>query len=189
MDADHGDDTDDAEGQETLILLKFLPIRPDMQAKPAAPKPLAVCAEQLRQTPGPAVLSDNALALSARLTSDRSTLRSCAGIFSQDPGLALKLLRTVNSAMFNPAPEPVIHLGHAAALLGTEALVQLVGSVPRGALSTPANELSVLGLLTAHCSQRLMALLDPHRTEEAYLTGLLRNIGELVFAIEKPVEY
>lgn len=160
-----------------------------MQALEAVRSPLTVCVEHLQQTAGPAAMSENAVALATKLMTDRSTLQACSQIILQDFGLTLRLLRIANSAMFNPAGKTVTSVTHASALLGTDALAQIVDTVPRFKLAHPARELVALSHIAGVMARNLMARTEPRYSEEAFICGLFRNIGEICFALDSPDEY
>lgn len=160
-----------------------------MQSQELERSPLTVCVEQLRQTSGPAVRSDNAVALAAKLMSERTTLQACSHIMLGDLGLTLRLLRIANSAMFNQSGKTVMNVTHAAALLGTDALSEMLDSVPRQTLLHPVRELVALSHLTAVLASRLMGRVEPRYREEAFVSGLFRNMGEISFAMEMPEKY
>ncbi len=160
-----------------------------MQALGTERSPLDVCLEHLQHTPGPAVNSENAAALAARLQPSQATLQACARLILRDLGLTLRLLRIANSAMFSLGGKTVVSVTHAAALLGTDALAQILESVTRSALRHPVRELVGLSHLTAVVAGALMNRTEPRFAEEAYIAGLFRNMGEVCFALEQPGEY
>jgi len=160
-----------------------------MQAPDVVRSPLTVCVDHLQQSAGPAANNENITALAANLLADKSTLQACSQIILQDLGLTLRLLRIANSALFNPGGKTVTSVTHAAALLGTDALAQIVDTVPRRKLTHPVLELSVLSQLTAILARTLMCRLEPRYAEEAFICGLFRNIGELIYALEMPDDY
>jgi HD-like signal output (HDOD) protein len=145
--------------------------------------------EHLQQTAGPAAINENVVALAAKLLTDRSTLQACARIVLSDLGLTLRFLRIANSAMFNPGGKTVMNVTHAAALLGTDAMSQIIDTVPRNPMARPARELAVLSQITAVMARSLMGRIEPRFSEEAFIAGMFRNVGELSFAIEMPEEY
>ncbi|HEU0124032.1 MAG TPA: HDOD domain-containing protein [Bryobacteraceae bacterium] len=160
-----------------------------MQAVALERSPLTICVEQLQQAAGPAASHENIVALSAKLLTDSSTLQACARIILRDLGLTLRLLRIANSVMFNHIGSTVMSVTHAAALMGTDALSQMVDSVPRHALPRPARELVALSHLTAVIARTLVSRVEPRYGEEAFVSGLFRNIGEVCYVLECPAEY
>lgn len=159
-----------------------------MQTLEAERSPLEITVDHLQQTAGPAANNDNVVALATKLLTD-GTLQSCARIIQQDLGLTLRLLRVANSAMFNLAGKTVLSVTHSTALMGTDALSQLVDSVPRLTLPRPVRELVLLSNLSAVIARNLMGRLEPRYTEEAFISGLFRNIGEIIYALEQPEDY
>ena len=160
-----------------------------MQSLEVQRSPLEICIEHMQQTAGPSANSANVISLAAKLVGSESTLQACARIILRDMGLTLRLLRIANSAMFNHGGQTVTSVTHAAALLGTDALAQIVDTVPRMPLPRPVREMVVLGHLTAVVARRLMSRLEPRFAEEAFISGLFRNVGEVCFANEYPSEY
>jgi HD-like signal output (HDOD) protein len=151
--------------------------------------PLTVCVERLQKTAGPAANSENIAALSARLLKNHGTFQACSRIILMDFGLTVRLLRIANSARFKQGGNTVTSVSHAAAMLGTDSLTQLIDTVPRHKLSRPVRELVALSHLTAVMARNLISRLEPRYAEEAYICGLLRNIGELSYALEMPDDY
>jgi HD-like signal output (HDOD) protein len=160
-----------------------------MQAQDAERSPLIVCVEHLQQTSGPAATPDCVMALRGKLMTDRTTLPACARIILRDLAITLRLLRIANSAMVNPSGATVKSVSHATAMLGTDAVIQLLDSIPTGAMSRPVRELAVLNQLTAWMARALMLRREPRFVEETFISGLFRNLGELSYAIEFPKEY
>lgn len=159
-----------------------------MQALEIERSPLIVCVDHLQQTAGPAAQNDHAVALATKLLTE-GTLQSCARIIQMDLGLTLRLLRIANSAMFNLAGKTVMSITHATALMGTDALSQLVDTVPRHTIPRPVRDLVLLSHLSATIARGLMSRLEPRYGEEAFIAGLFRNIGEICYAQEMPDAY
>ena len=159
-----------------------------MQALEIERSPLVVCVDHLQQTAGPAANNENAVALATKLLT-AGTLQSCARTIQQDFGLTLRLLRIANSAMFNLSGKTVISVTHATALMGTDALSQLVDTVPRYVIPRPVRDLVLLSHLSAAIARNLMNRLEPRYAEEAFIAGLFRNIGEICYAQEQPEDY
>lgn len=160
-----------------------------MQALDVVRSPLTVCVERLQKTAGPAANKENIVALSARLLKNHGTFDACSRIILRDFGLTVRLLRIANSALFKQSGNTVTSVSHAAAMLGTDALTQMIETVPRHKLSQPVRELVALSHLTAVMARNLISRLEPRYAEEAYICGLFRNIGELTYALEMPDDY
>ncbi|MBM3784852.1 MAG: HDOD domain-containing protein [Acidobacteria bacterium] len=151
--------------------------------------PLDVAVQHLQHAPGPPAIGENAFALAGKLLSDQSTIQAGARIIERDLGLTLRLLRMVNSAMFNHAGRTILSVTHASALIGTDMMSQLLETVPRNAIPRPARELVVLSQIAGHFSWVLMARVEPRWTEDAFIAGLFRNMGEVMVALEQPEDY
>jgi hypothetical protein len=151
--------------------------------------PLESYLDQLQNAAGPPAISENAFALTGKLLSDRTTMHGCARIVQRDLGLTLRLLRVANSALFNHAGRTVLNVSHASALLGTDALSELLETVPRTQIARPARELVVLSQVAGNFAWLLMGRLEPRWSDDAFIAGLLRNLGEVMIAQERPVDY
>lgn len=151
--------------------------------------PLQSCVDLLQQASGPATISDYASELSYRLASDNSGMKTCARVIECDIGLTLRLLRAANSAMVNHGERLVLNVTHAASLLGTDALASLVTAIPRTAIPRPTRELVVLSQIAGNLSWTLMARIEPRWCEEAFIAGLLRNLGEVMISQERRDDY
>lgn len=151
--------------------------------------PLESCIDQMQNAAGPPAIGENAFALSGKLTSDRTTLQACGRIVQRDLGLTLRLLRIANSALFNHAGRTVLNVSHAAALLGTDAMAELLETVPRSSIPSPVRELVVLSQIAGNFAWFLAGRLEPRWCEDAFIAGLLRNLGEVMIAQERPEDY
>ncbi len=128
----------------------------------------------------PAYLLD----LNTLLRSPTVDLKKVGKVIRTDPSLTAQVLRLCNSALFG-LRRRVLSIEQAAVLLGTERLRTLVltCSVMQFAWkNVPVNAL--LGFwqhsfLSALLSERIARLVDYPEKEQAYLGGLLHDIGEL----------
>jgi len=122
--------------------------------------------------------------LSALLSSVPVDLRRVCRVIRTDPSLAAQVIRLCNSAMLGLRGR-VSHIEHAVVLLGTERLRTLVltcSLVQRiGNLLSSADLQSFWqhSLLTATLSERSALCLRYLETEQAYLAGLLHDLGVL----------
>ncbi|HET6279615.1 MAG TPA: HDOD domain-containing protein [Polyangia bacterium] len=123
-------------------------------------------------------------------------LSAIAKVISNDPALAAKILRLVNSSAYG-LPQQVKTVSHAVALLGlnTVRTLALSFSLARDLRSRPQVGVDLRSywkrsLLSAVAARELaMALSVAHLKEEAFLGGLLQDIGRLALLALAPVTY
>ena len=122
--------------------------------------------------------------LSSLLSSVPVDLRRVCRVIRTDPSLAAQVIRLCNSAMLGLRGR-VSHVEHAVILLGTERLRTLVltcSLVQRIGNFLSAEDLQSFwqhSLLTATLSERSAFCLHYLETEQAYLAGLLHDLGVL----------
>lgn len=129
----------------------------------------------------------------ARVADPKTTVQTISTLIGKDVGLALRVIRTANSARYNRSGRPILTLAHAVALMGMETIRDLAAGLmllhhfrhrPAG-----VRQLLALSLLTAnHARQGALVTRYP-RAEEAYLCGLFRNLGEVLAACYFPDDY
>ncbi|MCC6589704.1 MAG: HDOD domain-containing protein [Bryobacterales bacterium] len=131
--------------------------------------------------------------LAARLANPDITVRELGPIMRKDIGLAVKVIRIANSASFNRSGRPIISLPHAAALIGLEAMRDMItplltktDGAPRVALIRPVAGLAILDALHTRAAA---VHLQYSQQDDAYLCGLFRGLGELLVAGFFPAEY
>jgi diguanylate cyclase (GGDEF)-like protein len=121
-------------------------------------------------------------------------LDQLAAIIEQDPALVTKVLRVVNSAVY-AVRQPVTSLRHALVLLGVIAvraialsfsLTSTVRKEPRGADLQRYWQRSLYAAIGA---QELARILRPALKEEAFLAGLIQDIGMVALARLEPTTY
>jgi putative nucleotidyltransferase with HDIG domain len=133
--------------------------------------------------------------LNAILTKPDYSLRDLAQVVEKDPALCAKLLQTVNSSFFSVGRR-LTTVQDAISYLGTTMLKNLVTSVSlwRSLEEARPEALSKLARVHTHCqrvaamSRRLMAG-SRARAEEAFVAGLLHDIGETLLIIYLPERY
>ncbi len=112
-----------------------------------------------------------------------------------DPGLVLRVLKTVNSAVYSPA-QPIKDVGHAVNYIGRGQLEQLVlaiavkGSLPKE--SAPGFEPARFwqtAAFRAALARRLADRLHPVSQSECFTIGLLQDMAIPVLAHARPQEY
>ncbi len=116
------------------------------------------------------------------------SIKEIGELISEDPPLAARLLRIANSAFYSLSA-PVLDIGHAAAVLGVNALQDVLMQVtvadlfsklgPNGEFD--AREMwkhsTLTARLMARAPRRLFSEIDEN---EVFITGLLHDIGKFV---------
>lgn len=125
------------------------------------------------------------------------TVDTISEILVQDPALTAKILKIVNSSFFGLGHE-ISSPAEAVAYLGTDAIKSLVLFESTFSVQT-SNEIEGFNItqLAAHSLQvaqaaRLIAEIeeaDRKLMDEAYLAGLLHDVGQLVFAVNLPSDF
>jgi len=138
----------------------------------------------------PAVALD-VLALADDPRIDATRLKSC---IERDPALTAKLLRVVNSSLFSPA-RPVADLSQAVSLLGLRAvkLLALGFCLPERMFAAQASQAVAhywrRALLRAVAARELAAVAKWKEGDEAFLAGLLADVGVAVLLQETTDDY
>ncbi len=123
-----------------------------------------------------------------RLADDEdSGMNDIAQAISNDPGLTVRLLRLANSAAYSRGSE-VTNLGTAAMLLGVQTLKMVtLGFTLVADMGTDKFDSSIVwrrGLASSVLARRFAANIAPDLAEDAFVAGLLANIGKLALAEE-----
>lgn len=189
--------------------LRSVPVAHQFLAKPCDPAVLAATVRDacdlrdrmirpaLRETIGrldslpsaPRVFS----AITEALGQPEVPLKKVAAIITRDPSCALKLLQLVNSSFFGMArrvtrvDEAVAYLGVARVrdiVLATEVAAGFQQSTP--ALVRLAQEISDHSLAVAMAARQQVA---PRHAHDAFMAGMLHDIGKLVLAMNMPDIY
>ena len=142
----------------------------------------------------PAVLN----ALLQELEDDNSSVKSIAALIGKDLALTARVLRAANAAFYGRSSE-ITTVEAAAHLIGTRAIKALALSVSFFDIVRQSGKIDQFDLKdfwrhnleTAVISDRLAAAMGtaPLAREEAFVCGLLHDLGILFFVQEYPVEY
>ncbi len=133
------------------------------------------------------------LDLNALLSNSSVDLKKVANIIRTDPSLSAQVLRLCNSALFG-LRRRVISIEQASVLLGTERLRTLVltcSVMQFAGKRLPQEKLLPFwqhSFLAALLSERIARQVDYFEKEQAYLGGLLHDIGQLplwILALEE----
>jgi putative nucleotidyltransferase with HDIG domain len=128
------------------------------------------------------------LDLNALLSSPTVDLKKVGKVIRTDPSLSAQVLRLCNSALFG-LRRRVLSIEQAAILLGTERLRTLVltcSLIQFAGKRVPNSQLVSFwqhSFLTALLSERIARQVDYFEKEQAYLCGLLHDIGQLPLSI------
>lgn len=128
------------------------------------------------------------LDLNALLSSPTVDLKKVGKVIRTDPSLSAQVLRLCNSALFG-LRRRVLSIEQAAILLGTERLRTLVltcSLMQFAGKRVPSAKLVSFwqhSFLTALLSERIARQVDYFEKEQAYLCGLLHDIGQLPLSI------
>jgi diguanylate cyclase (GGDEF)-like protein len=113
------------------------------------------------------------------------SLDQLAKVIGTDAGLAARLLRLVNSAAYSPGRE-VTNLNRAAVLLGLRTLKMVtLGFTLVAEVSAGSVDCSLIwrrSLATGVLARRLASRLDDDLADDAFVAGLLSNVGKVALA-------
>ncbi|WP_051434382.1 response regulator [Desulfonatronum lacustre] len=176
---------------ETLIavLRRLLALR-----RYLAEEALTCLSSSLEQIPS---LPKLYLAIQEELQSPRCSLKKVGEIIATDVGMSAKILQLVNSSFFGMYTK-VTSPAQAVNLLGTETVKALVLHVqvfsqynPKKCPHFSLARLSRHSLMTATLAKRICAMENTPREvqEDAFLAGILHDVGKLIFAVNCPDLY
>ncbi|MDR3630773.1 MAG: GGDEF domain-containing protein [Desulfocapsaceae bacterium] len=124
-----------------------------------------------------------------------TTLSDIADLVSQDISLSAKILKVSNSAFYS-FPQQVGSIQQAVSILGTNAVRSLVLSfsfltIRSGRKTSHFNfeKFWEQSLASAVAARAILEKVNDANTEEIFISGLLQNLGELIFARTFPEEY
>ncbi|MEZ4600562.1 MAG: GGDEF domain-containing protein [Syntrophotaleaceae bacterium] len=150
--------------------------------------------EQVLESDVLPTLSPVASRLISMTAHEDTTIGEIADLISRDISLSAKILRVVNSAFYG-FPQQVSTIHQAASILGTNALRSLVLSF---SFLVPAKQQKngfdyarfwEKSLFEGVAARSLFGLVDKKAAEEAFVAGLLQNLGILILARAYPSLY
>lgn len=133
----------------------------------------------------------------AEIASPEGSLKRVGEIISSDVGMSAKVLQLVNSAFFG-LPQHVSSPAQAVNLLGFETIKALVLTIHvftrhenRTSSFFPLEKLLEHSLHTARMTTIICRdkELSKARTDNAYLAGMLHDVGKLILAVNLPRQY
>ena len=130
------------------------------------------------------------------LDDPRASIGSVAAAVREEPALSAKVMQAVNSAFFG-LPNRMSDPQQAARYLGDRALRALILSLEvidalsagRGVLGAVAEQVRARGLATAHLAAVVARRIAPGAGDDAFLGGMLHDIGRLLLAARLPDEF
>ncbi|MCK5801001.1 MAG: HDOD domain-containing protein [Deltaproteobacteria bacterium] len=125
--------------------------------------------------------------LSVMLANNDVSLREIGAIVGEDPALSAKVLQIVNSAFFG-IPRHVTNIERAVSFVGANMLRNLVLAAEVFSCFGDVSAVDVAaeqahGLAVARLAREIA---DPEERDEAFMAGLLHDIGRLVLALVAP---
>lgn len=137
-------------------------------------------------------LPETAIRINSMVSDPNSTAADIGDVVSQDPALAARLLRVVNSAFYG-FPSQIDTISMAITVLGTRQLRDLVmtTSVINRFRDIPANVVDMENfwchsLATAIAAKNFASHIKISNSERLFVAGLLHDIGKLVMYITLP---
>jgi len=134
------------------------------------------------------------LSISKALANPKSNVTDVAHLVEREPSLCAKVLQVVNSAFFG-LPRAVSSISQAATFLGTLAIrdlalaMETVAKLPAGrALPAGSYQAFQLNALAVGLLARRWFRSDRRRADDAFVAGMLRDMGHLVLATREHVD-
>lgn len=127
------------------------------------------------------------------LDDNASSMQRLTNIVLREYSLTLSVVRTANSAHYRRTDTQIQSVTRAMMLLGARTVRQLASSLllfeNYRKHSAGLKELMLLSLLTANHARAMALRLGISDPEEAHLSGMCRNLGEVLVACHFPVDY
>ena len=147
---------------------------------------------QSSELPTLPVVASKLLTITAK---EETTLTDIANLISRDVALSSKVLRVSNSSFYS-FPQQIATINQAVSILGTNAVRSLVLSFSflnlRSKNSSSRfnfNQFWEESVICATAAKLILEQLNDASTEEIFISGLLNNLGKLIFATTLPLEY
>ena len=149
------------------------------------------CVTLLSGKPDFPTFSEHVQAIMAAVDGEGVSARELTDLIIRDYSLSLLLLRRANA--HNVSGRPILSITHAVVMLGIEAVRHVAASLlifEHFHNKPPAvRELMMLSMLTASHVQQIARRVPDVQPQEAYLCGLVRNLGELLVSYYMPIDY
>jgi HD-like signal output (HDOD) protein len=146
---------------------------------------------KVEQLPSP---PDVVVEVSRLIDDDKASLDDIARVIERDPSLAAKVIQIVNSAFFG-LPRRVADVSGAVRFLGLDLVRDVVLSsclqesllaMAREVPGLDRSDLAARQLAVANLARTIMSTRDKRLQDQAFLAGLLHDVGTLVLAIQLP---
>src|SRR4051794_18540868 len=149
--------------------------------------PQALIADAVNQISHIATLPEITLKIIELVENPRSTAQDLNKLISNDPALCARILKVVNSAFYG-LPGQIGSINRAIVLLGLNAVKNIVIAASlaklfrggRVSAHFSAKDLWTHSIATGVMSKLIVAKLNNHLPDEAFLAGLIHDIGILV---------
>jgi len=152
---------------------------------------VANCVSSLTSKPDFPAFSQHIQKVLAAVDDNESTVNELTGLIMRDYSLSLKLLRAAN--FYNLSGRKILSISHAVIMIGTEGVRNLASSllIFEHFYKKPAGvrELMMLSMLSANHVREIATRIPALRPEEAYLSGMVRNLGEILIGYYLPGPY
>lgn len=154
---------------------------------------LAACLLRIQQAPDFPAFSRQMREIMSGLSDQEASVQRQASLVLGDYSLTLKVLRTANSMQYNRSGRPVRSATQAIVMIGARAVRDLASALlifeHYQEHSPRLRDLLLLSMMTANHAREAAARVRSLEPEEAYLCGMLRNLGEVLVAAHCPDEY
>ena len=147
---------------------------------------------QSNELPTLPVVASKLLTLTAK---EDTTLTDIATLISRDVALSSKVLRVSNSSFYS-FPQQIATINQAVSILGTNAVRSLVLSFSflnlkskNSSARFDFNAFWEESVICATAAKLILEQLNDANTEEIFISGLLNNLGKLIFASTLPDKY
>lgn len=116
-----------------------------------------------------------------------------ADLVLKDFGLTLKVLQVANSFQYNRSSKTIDSVSRAIMAMGVRTVMAIASSLlffeHYQKRSPSLKRLMLLSMLSAHHAGRTADAIRFKAREEAHLAGMFRNLGEVLVACHRPVQY
>ncbi len=158
---------------------------------PRAVGRVETCVRSLASKPDFPAFSKHVQDVLAAIEHDQLSPRELGQLILPDFSLTLNLLRRANAR--NLSGRQIVSITHAVVMLGMEAVRHLASGqlIFEHFHDKPAGvrELMTLSILSANHVRQLTRPYPEVRSEEAYLCGMVRNLGEVLASYYLPAQY
>jgi HD-like signal output (HDOD) protein len=160
---------------------------------PSKEESLENCLRLIHRQSNLPAFSHHMAELAHAMAAESTTLNLLTNIILKNVSLTAMVLRLANSFHYNPRGRPILSVSRAVTMIGWDSIRNLGAGVLLfehfRRQSDKLKELTLQMLLTGNLSRQIAIRAGLRGIEEAYLCGMLRNLGELMVACYLPGEY